>query len=114
MQFREIFPKVKEISQEEQEVTYLFTISEERFFLLKNGIEWEMEGYGWEKPVTSEMQDHSTVDLRELQVCSFLTGIGLTDSVAAAVNLWFQIIRKEWFTGNAAVIWFIRRSVWES
>lgn len=51
MQFREIFPKVKEISQEEQEVTYLFTISEERFFLLKNGIEWEMEGYGWEKPV---------------------------------------------------------------
>ena len=32
------FPKVKEITQEEQDVTYLFTISDERFFLLKNGI----------------------------------------------------------------------------
>ena len=29
------FPKVKEITQEDQNVTYLFTISEERFFLLK-------------------------------------------------------------------------------
>ena len=45
------FPKVKEITQEEQDVTYLFTISEERFFLLKNGLDGEMEGYGWEKPV---------------------------------------------------------------
>ena len=45
------FPKVKEITQEEQNVTYLFTISEERFFLLKNGLDGELEGYGWEKPV---------------------------------------------------------------
>ena len=45
------FPKVKEITQEEQDVTYLFTISDERFFLLKNGLDGELEGYGWEKPV---------------------------------------------------------------
>ena len=45
------FPKVKEITQEDQDVTYLFTISDERFFLLKNGLDGELEGYGWEKPV---------------------------------------------------------------
>ena len=39
------FPKVKEITQEDQDVTYLFTISDERFFLLKNGLDGELEGY---------------------------------------------------------------------
>lgn len=45
------FPKVGEISQAEKELTYLFTISGERFFLLKNELEGELPGYGWEKPV---------------------------------------------------------------
>ena len=104
------FPKVKEITQEEQDVTYLFTISDERFFLLKNGLDGELEGYSWEKP---EMPDLNIVDLRELRACSFLTGIVPISSVAAAVNRWFRIIKKEWFTANAAVIWCIRRSARE-
>lgn len=44
------FPKVGEILQEGMDITYLFTISEERFFLLKNGLEQIPSGYGWEKP----------------------------------------------------------------
>lgn len=45
------FPKVGEISQKERDITYLFTISKERFFLLKNELEQEIPGYGFEKPV---------------------------------------------------------------
>lgn len=45
------FPKVGEISQECMETTYLFSISGERFFLLKNDLEHVPEGYTWEKPV---------------------------------------------------------------
>jgi len=45
------FPKVGEITQEKKELTYLFTISGERFFLLKNELEQELPGYGFEKPV---------------------------------------------------------------
>lgn len=43
------FPKVKEVEIQELDVTYLFTISEERFFLLKSDIEG-LPGYGWERP----------------------------------------------------------------
>lgn len=43
------FPKVKEIVGKELPITYLFTISGERFFLLKSDIE-ELEGYHWERP----------------------------------------------------------------
>ncbi len=43
------FPKVKEIAKKELLITYLFTISGERFFLLKNDIEG-LEGYHWERP----------------------------------------------------------------
>lgn len=43
------FPKVSEIQQKEQDTTYLFTISGERFFLLKNGLDGELEGYEWKK-----------------------------------------------------------------
>ncbi len=32
-------------------MTYLFTISEERFFLLRSGLSEALPGYGWEKPV---------------------------------------------------------------
>ncbi|MBS6397451.1 MAG: NAD(+) diphosphatase [Clostridiales bacterium] len=45
------FPKVREVEQEQMEMTYLFTISGEHFFLLKNGLEEELPGYTWEKPV---------------------------------------------------------------
>lgn len=45
------FPKVGEIIQEEKEITYLFTISGERFFLLKNELEHKLPGYSFEKPV---------------------------------------------------------------
>ncbi len=45
------FPKVREVCRGEQEMTYLFTISGERFFLLKGDPEQKPEGYGWEKPV---------------------------------------------------------------
>lgn len=44
------FPKAEEITQEEQEVTYLFTISSEKFFLLKNDLTTELPGYSWERP----------------------------------------------------------------
>lgn len=44
------FPKVREIDQEKKEMTYLFSISKERFFLLKSGLERTPEGYTWEKP----------------------------------------------------------------
>ena len=43
------FPKVKEIAKKELLITYLFTISGERFFLLKDDIEG-LEGYHWERP----------------------------------------------------------------
>ncbi len=43
------FPRVSEITQQEREVTYLFTISSERFFLLKNGLIGELPGYSWER-----------------------------------------------------------------
>lgn len=43
------FPKVKEIVKKELLITYLFTISGERFFLLKDDIEG-LEGYHWERP----------------------------------------------------------------
>lgn len=45
------FPKVSEILQENKEMTYLFSISGERFFLLFNELETELENYTWEKPV---------------------------------------------------------------
>ncbi len=44
------FPRVEEILQKEKDMTYLFSISGERFFLLKNQIEQEPDGYIWEKP----------------------------------------------------------------
>lgn len=44
------FPKVEEIKQEQKEMTYLFSISGERFFLLKNDLETVPEGYHFEKP----------------------------------------------------------------
>ncbi len=43
------FPKVKEIAGRELPITYLFTISGERFFLLKSDIEG-LESYHWERP----------------------------------------------------------------
>ena len=48
-----VFPKVGELPEDgtEREITYLFTISEERFFLLKSNLEEGLPGYGWEKPV---------------------------------------------------------------
>lgn len=45
------FPKVSEICKEGKEITYLFTISKERFFLLKDSVEEALPGYRWEKPV---------------------------------------------------------------
>lgn len=44
------YPKVREISQEHMDITYLFSISQEHFFLLKNELKKEPEGYTWEKP----------------------------------------------------------------
>ncbi len=44
------FPRVSEALREERDTVYLFTISGERFFLLKNGMEEALPGYGWEKP----------------------------------------------------------------
>ncbi|MCI9008059.1 MAG: NAD(+) diphosphatase [Lachnospiraceae bacterium] len=44
------YPKVKEVTGEGLSMTYLFTISGERFFLLKSDLEG-LEGYGWEKPL---------------------------------------------------------------
>lgn len=44
------YPKVREVELADQEVTYLFSISEERFFLLKSGFEEGLPGYVWEKP----------------------------------------------------------------
>lgn len=43
------FPKVNEVDIQGLDVTYLFTISGERFFLLKSDLEG-LEGYNWEKP----------------------------------------------------------------
>lgn len=47
------FPRVRELLQNgtEREITYLFTISGERFFLLKSDFDEELPGYSWEKPV---------------------------------------------------------------
>lgn len=45
------FPKVSEVPQEKKEMTYLFSISGERFFLLQNELETELEAYTWEKTV---------------------------------------------------------------
>ena len=45
------FPKVKETGWKGKDVTYLFTISGERFFLLKEGLGEVLPGYQWEKPV---------------------------------------------------------------
>lgn len=45
------FPRVKEVDTEGREITYLFTISGERFFLLKSGMDEGLPGYVWEKPV---------------------------------------------------------------
>lgn len=45
------FPRVKEVDTEGGEITYLFTISGERFFLLKSGMDEGLPGYVWEKPV---------------------------------------------------------------
>jgi len=45
------FPKVSEALREGQDTVYLFTISGERFFLLKNRTEEALPGYDWEKPV---------------------------------------------------------------
>ncbi len=44
------FPKVGEITEKDTDLTYLFTISQERFFLLKSDLPG-LEGYQWEKPV---------------------------------------------------------------
>ncbi len=47
----EIFsPRVAEFSGKALEFTYLFTISQERFFLLKDDLEEPIPGYTWEKP----------------------------------------------------------------
>ncbi|MDO4261832.1 MAG: NAD(+) diphosphatase [Eubacteriales bacterium] len=43
------FPKASELPLEGKDVTYLFTISGERFFLLKDGLPEGLPGYGWEK-----------------------------------------------------------------
>lgn len=45
------FPKAGEVCQKEMDITYLFTISGEKFYLLKNELEEALSGYGWEKPV---------------------------------------------------------------
>ena len=47
------YPKLKEIIDEhmDPDLTYLFSISEERFFLLKDGLDAVPEGYGYEPPV---------------------------------------------------------------
>ncbi len=44
------FPKVSEIAQEKVDLTYLFSIDRERFFLLKNELGAEPAGYEWQKP----------------------------------------------------------------
>lgn len=48
---RIFFPKVREVCHREDETTYLFTISGERFFLLTGDPVQKPEGYDWEKPV---------------------------------------------------------------
>jgi len=45
------FPKVAELSKEEKAMTYLFTISGERFFLLQDDLGEPLPGYDWEKSV---------------------------------------------------------------
>lgn len=45
------YPKAEELDLDGKDVTYLFTISGERFFLLKSGMEEVPEGYAWEKTV---------------------------------------------------------------
>ena len=45
-----VYPKVKEICQEAMDMAYLFSISKERFFLLRSDLEKGPEGYTWEKP----------------------------------------------------------------
>ncbi|MCD8250206.1 MAG: NAD(+) diphosphatase [Lachnospiraceae bacterium] len=43
------FPKVSEIQQENMEITYLLTIDRERFFLLRDDRDSDLQGYGWQK-----------------------------------------------------------------
>lgn len=105
------FPKVKETGWKGKDVTYLFTISGERFFLLKEGLEEVLPGYQWEKPVSSEMQDLSIVGLPESPVSSWIAGIDPTGSAANVENLWYQITKNVWFIVNIVEILCIRRSV---
>lgn len=42
------YPRVGELCQRQEELVYLFTISEERFFLLRGELEKELPGYDWE------------------------------------------------------------------
>ncbi len=44
------YPRVREVELADREVTYLFSISEERFFLLKSGLEEGLPGCVWAKP----------------------------------------------------------------
>ncbi len=44
------FPKAGDIPKENAEFTYLFTISDERFFLLQSGLDEGLPGFQWEKP----------------------------------------------------------------
>lgn len=44
------FPKAEEADLRDKEVTYLFTISGERFFLMKSDMKEGLPGYRWEKP----------------------------------------------------------------
>lgn len=43
------FPRVSDLGAEHPGLTYLFEISGERFFLLREGLEALPEGYGWEE-----------------------------------------------------------------
>ncbi len=43
------FPKISELWQAGADITYLFSIDRERFFLLRNEVIAELPGYGWQK-----------------------------------------------------------------
>lgn len=43
------FPRVGDLTGEEAGLTYLFTISGERFFLLREGVRQALPGFSWEK-----------------------------------------------------------------
>ena len=105
------FPKVKETGWKGKDVTYLFTISGERFFLLKEGLEEVLPGYQWEKPVIFRNVDLSIVGLPESPVSSWIAGIDPTGSAANVENLWYQITKNVWFIVNIVEILCIRRSV---